>query len=249
MLNCDACQKLMADAIYLEDGKSLPQEVSDHLHDCEMCRVDYEELIDAKHQLHAAGLQRETFDDIPERASLDDLYARVLPELDKIDAQRFREIANKNSARRHMAIGALAASLVIFLTGFVFLSSNPLETPNSIATTEVNPDLMNYLNREQVMLMQVANTESGNESVLPIQRTVARDMAFEANVLTGVDNSPFASGERKLLKDIEFMLLQIANLDETNMEDGVALLQRFLEENGVLFKIRLLEMRDNDLVI
>jgi hypothetical protein len=33
------------------------------------------------------------------------------------------------------------------------------------------------------------------------------------------------------------------------MEEGVALLQQFLQENGILFRIRLLEMRDQDLVI
>lgn len=249
MLNCDACQILIADAIYQDGGDSLPRELTQHLESCASCRAEFDELQQTKQLLESAGLQRGTFDDIPERASLDDLHTRLLPELDKIDAQRYREMAPKRSAHWNMAIGAIAASLIIFVTGFVFLSSNQTETPSTAFTQQVNPDLMNYLNRAQVMLMQVANTETTNGSGLPIQRTVARDMALEANVLHEVDNNPFASGERKLLRDIEFMLLQIANLDESNMEEGVALLQRFLEENGVLFKIRLMEMRDNDLVI
>ena len=99
------------------------------------------------------------------------------------------------------------------------------------------------------MLMQVANAESEYGSVLPVQSTTARNMALEANVLTEVDNTSFGSGEKKLLRDIEFMLLQIANLDDSNMEEGVALLQQFLEDNGILFRIRLLELRDQDLVI
>ena len=146
-------------------------------------------------------------------------------------------------------MGALAASLIIFVTGFVFLSSNQTEVPVAAVNQNVSPELMSYLNRAQIMLMQVANTETAADSAFPIQRTFARDMALEASFLNGADNNPFASGERKLLRDIEFMLLQIANLDESNMEVGVDLLQRFLEENGILFRIRLLEMRDQDLVI
>ena len=248
MLNCESCQNLMADALYQDEDRELPMHLQKHLQDCSSCREEFEELRRAKAVISAAGLERQVFEDIPERASLDDLFDRLSPELDRIDAQRYRELPQSRWAPWSIAAGAIAASLVIFVTGFAYLSSNTTETPSTALSQGINPELMSYLNRAQVMLMQVANTESSEGSVLPIQRTIARDMAFEANVLTG-DNSPFASGERKLLRDIEFMLLQIANLDESNMEEGVALLQRFLDENGILFRIRLLEMRDNDLVI
>ncbi|MCG8415847.1 MAG: hypothetical protein MI746_16655 [Pseudomonadales bacterium] len=239
----------MADALYQDDGTELPSRLQKHLQECSSCREEFAELRKAKSLLEEAGLRRQTFEDIPERASLDDLFDRIHPELDRVDAQRYRDLPQRNWAPWSVAAGAIAASLIIFVTGFVYLSSNPTETPNTVFNQGVSPKLMSYLNRAQVMLMQVANTESADGSVLPIQQTIARDMAFEANMLTGADNSPFASGERKLLRDIEFMLLQIANLDESNMEEGVALLQRFLDENGILFRIRLLEMRDSDLVI
>ncbi len=99
------------------------------------------------------------------------------------------------------------------------------------------------------MLMQVANAENSNGSVIPVTNNFARNMAIEANFLSTVEDDNVNSGQKKLLKDIEFLLLQLANLDDSNMEEGVALMQRYLEENSVLFKIRLLEMRDQDLII
>lgn len=249
MLSCESCHNLMADALYQDEGTPLPGRLQSHLDECKSCREEFEELRKAKQLLEEVGVRKQEFGDIPERASLDNLFDRLNPELDRIDAQRYRDLPQRHWSPWSVAAGAIAASLVIFVTGFVYLSSNPTETPSVAFNQEINPQLMSYLNRAQVMLMQVANTESVNGSVLPIQQTIARDMAIEANVLTAADNSPFASSERKLLRDIEFMLLQIANLDESNMEDGVALLQRFLDENGILFRIRLLEMQDSDLVI
>lgn len=249
MLSCEPYQNLMVDALYLDDTEELPSRLATHLESCESCRKEFNELKQARELLDTAGFKHEAYDDIPERASLDGMYDKLSSDLDRIDAQRFREQSHRGIAPWSVALGAIAASLVIFVTGFVFLSSNQT-TPEQVVSTElVSPDLMNYLDRAQVMLMQVANAETENGSVLPIQSGIARTMALEANVLTGADRSPFTSGEKKLLQDIEFMLLQIANLDESNMQEGVALLQQFLDDNGILFRIRLLELRDQELVI
>jgi hypothetical protein len=74
-------------------------------------------------------------------------------------------------------------------------------------------------------------------------------MAVEANLLSTSDNYLVNSGQKRLLNDIEFLLLQIANLDEANAAIGVQLLQQYLEDSNILFKIRLLEMRDQSPVI
>lgn len=248
MLSCESTQELMVDALYLEEPHAMSPELRAHLDDCESCRDEFEQLQQACAALDASGIKQESYQDIPERASLSDMFEKLSPELDRIDAERYRQLQGRSHSPWSVALGAIAASLIIFVTGFVYLSSNPTQPLNNTPSSQVSPELMNYLNKAQVMLMQVANTEQ-EAPVLPIQRASARNLASEANMLTAMDNSPFATGERKLLRDIEFMLLQIANLDDSNMEEGVALLQRFLEENGVLFRIRLLEMRDQSQVI
>lgn len=258
MLSCDSVHSLMVHALYLPDSEQLPARLARHLENCASCREEFAELRQARLLLESVGMKHDNFDDIPERVSLDGMYDRLSSELNRIDAQRYHAQSRRGLAPWSVAVGALAASLLIFVTSYIVLSSKeltPAELPMEAAFSEItnpavsNTELMNYLSRAQVMLMQVANAEPEYGSVLPVQSKTARNMALEANVLTAVDSNSFGSSEKKLLRDIEFMLMQIANLDESNMEEGVALLQQFLQENGILFRIRLLEMRDQDLVI
>jgi hypothetical protein len=239
----------MADALYEQLDASLERKMQEHLDGCKDCQAMQKELIAAHAELQGAGLGDSNFDDIPERASLDDIWSRIDPALDRIDAERYRRLPSRNLIAIAPWAAAIAASVIVFFLVTTGDLTNQEPQPQIVSTNGVNPELMSYLDRAQVMLMQVANTEYQNGSVIPITNTFARNMAFEANLLSTVGGNDVNSVQRKLLKDIEFLLLQIANLDDSNLEQGVALLQQFLEENSILFKIRLLEMRDQDLVI
>ncbi|MDP6653141.1 MAG: hypothetical protein QGF90_13715 [Gammaproteobacteria bacterium] len=249
MLSCESCQYLIADALYEQIDARLEQQMLEHLESCADCQSMQQELLAAQAQLRDAGLSSGHYDDIPERAALDGIWDRIEPTLDKIDAQRYSKLPRRNLTPWVAAITAIAASVVVFFSVNTPQENDQTLQPQIVSTAGVSPDLMNYLDRAQVMLMQVANTESNNGSVIPITNTFARNMAFEANFLGEVSDNDVNSAQRKLLKDIEFLLLQVANLDESNLEDGVILLQRFLEENSILFRIRLLEMKDQSLVI
>lgn len=249
MINCESCQNLMADALYQQVDSRQEYLLQEHLGSCTECQAIYEELSVANIELQESGLRNNSFDDIPERASLDDLWHKLEPSLDKIDAERYHQLPKRNLAPWAAAITAIAASVIVFFSVSTTEVNNQEALPQLVASDTVNPDLMNYLDRAQVMLMQVANTESTNGPVIPIRQSFARDMAFEASLLSGAGDIGVKAGQRKLLRDIEFLLLQVANLDESNMAEGVTLLQQYLEVNSVLFKIRLLEMRDQDLVI
>ncbi|NKB34562.1 MAG: hypothetical protein GKR91_15830 [Pseudomonadales bacterium] len=252
MLNCESCEILIADAIYDELDSTQQKKLQDHLDGCANCRAMYTELKDAIEQLFAAGVGNQSLDDIPERASLDSVFDRLEPALDKVDAEKYHQMPRRNIAPWAATITAIAASVIVFISLPSNRPGDPLtgtEQAQIVSPEGVNQDLMNYLDRAQVMLMQVANAENSNGSVIPVTNNFARNMAIEANFLSTVEDDNVNSGQKKLLKDIEFLLLQLANLDDSNMEEGVALMQRYLEENSVLFKIRLLEMRDQDLII
>lgn len=258
MLNCESCHLLMADAIYDEIDSTQERKLQEHVKSCSSCQALFVELKTANSDLFDAGLSSRNFDDIPERASLDRLFEELEPDLDRIDAEKYRQLPKRKIAPWATAITAIAASVIVFIS----LPSNSPDTsptpdvahgqteqPQIVSTQGVSQDLMNYLDRAQVMLMQVANSETNSGSVIPVTNRFARNMASEASFLSSIEDETVNSGQKKLLKDIEFLLLQLANLDDSNLEEGVALMQRYLEENSVLFKIRLLEMKDQDLVI
>jgi hypothetical protein len=108
---------------------------------------------------------------------------------------------------------------------------------------------MNYLRRVEAMLMAVANAQARNGAGVPIGQTFARSLAQEAGMLTNSMESRRSSGQTRLLKDIEFMLMQMANLEEGNMDEGVRLLQGYIEANNILFRIRLIAMRESETII
>jgi hypothetical protein len=260
---------MMADAIYDELSHNKSRIFSEHLLVCDKCQKQYSSLQASVECLKSSGIEGNIFTDIPERAALDSMWSKLEPSLDKIDAERYRELPRSRAFTIFGGVSAVAASVVLLFSFLTLLdspverqtpalSSNPSSEFSTLASNQsssqaknkgVDAELMSYLDRAQVMLMQVANSSSPRALDIPFRDTFARNMAVEANLLSTSDNYLVNSGQKRLLNDIEFLLLQIANLDEANAAIGVQLLQQYLEDSNILFKIRLLEMRDQSPVI
>ncbi|MEQ8953908.1 MAG: zf-HC2 domain-containing protein [Gammaproteobacteria bacterium] len=255
MLSCESSQVLIADGLYDQLTKSDEQELQKHLQECVQCRQVLDDVEAAKSALESRGISSDSYDDIPERAELDELWYRLQPSLDSIDAERYRQSrqGSRPFFNRWGPALAVAASLVLVLSIALATFDQPSSNPELVSAqpvfTTVDPELLQYLNRAQTMLMQVANTDVPSSSMVPMQQSFARNMAQEASFLTTAREESFSSGQSRLLKDIEYLLLQIANLDESNMEEGVALLQNYMEVNSILLRIRLVEMRNQEQVI
>ncbi len=247
-MNCESCQILITDAVF--EAGDLPDNFAlrAHLEKCSECTAYMRELKSNVSSVRQEGLSGTSYEDIPQRANLDNLWHSMQPALDKIDAERFRQRPKKYYRGPIAGLVAIAASLVIFISFQQEPAESPASSPN-VAQSSINPELMNYLNRAQVMLLQVANSSAPQAMDIPMSQNFARDMALEASFLNSDGNYSVNAGQKKLLKDIEFLLTQIANLDESNAALGVDLLQRFLEEKNILFKIRLLELREQQNLI
>ena len=98
MLNCESCQILMADAIYDEIDTAQERKLQEHVESCSACQAMFAELKIANTDLLEAGLSSRNFDDIPERASLDRLFEELEPNLDRIDAEKYRQLPKRNIA-------------------------------------------------------------------------------------------------------------------------------------------------------
>ena len=74
-------------------------------------------------------------------------------------------------------------------------------------------------------------------------------MALEAQVLATGHESELSVSQQQLLRDVQYLLAQYANLQEGDMQSGLEVLQYFLGNNTVLFRMSLAEMRDEIPVI
>lgn len=252
MLTCERSEVLIADALYDTLPAGDKAQLEAHLADCAHCRRLLTELETATDGLTAMGIEAGAHQDIPERASLDSLWARVEPALAAIDSEREKRVARRSVTPFLAGALVTAASLLLFLG----LSDVELSVPEpdsellaGAPPQAISPALMDYLSRVESMLLLVANEEGGGQSLLPIREPFARSMASEASLIDSSMDDVISSGQSRLLKDIEFLLLQIANLDESNMAEGIRLLQDYIVEHSVFLKIRMLEMRDNTVLI
>ena len=246
MLTCEGCQMLLADSLYERLSTVEQQNLDEHLVGCAECRLLQQELNDSTIKLRAAT------DAHHEQApALDDLWGKLEPRLDRIDAQRYRHLADRGWRRWSGGMLALAASLVLAVT-VVFQSGNqpaaPAAVPSLTARTTA-PEFENYLDRAQAVMLLLANAEQAGSSGIPLDRDYASLMAIEARLLNAGLGRELSASQQKLLSDLEFLLVQFANMDEDNLEDGLAMLRLYLQDNTVLFRMNLARMKQQPQVI
>ncbi len=103
--------------------------------------------------------------------------------------------------------------------------------------------LSDHLDRSQILLAEVANASSGPDALKMTQER-ARDLADENRLLRLASNRNGESSRGALLEDLERILLSVANAPSNFTEDDLSALQKRIDDEGLLFKVRI---TDDDL--
>jgi hypothetical protein len=107
-----------------------------------------------------------------------------------------------------------------------------------------------YIEQSKVLLLALANFDPALKDPygldLPRQKVISRGLVAEAAFLKGDLRSPADRRLRELVSDLEVILLQIANLESENDLEAVELVQRGVDERGLLLKINLNDMARED---
>lgn len=246
MLTCEDCQMLLADSLYERLTANDQQGLDEHLASCAECQALQQELNDSTLQLRTATAAHR--DEAP---ALDDLWTKLEPSLDRVDAQRYHRMASHGWRRLSGGALALAASLVLAVT-VVFQGSQraePVATPSTLAARITAPEFQNYLDRAQAVMLVLANADqNGGSNSIPLDRDYAGLMAIEARLLNASLGSQLSASQQKLLSDVEFLLVQFANIDDDNLDEGLAMLRLYLQDNTVLFRMNLARMKQPQVI-
>jgi hypothetical protein len=104
-----------------------------------------------------------------------------------------------------------------------------------------------YLDRSKVLLLGIVNTEPTAPDAavlnLPRKQALARDLVAEAGRLQTELNTPAQQRMNDLVRDLEVILLQIANLEATHDLPAIEMVRSGVERRGILFKINLEAMQ------
>jgi hypothetical protein len=148
-----------------------------------------------------------------------------------------------------------AAALVLLLTGFL-LGRNYFQEPVPVAgTPEVTQatDIQQadfrarqFLEQSQVLLLGVAHLQPGDTSILSRNRDASRKLVQQASVLKEDLNNPQHRRMRRLVSELEIILLQIANLEEQNNFEEIEMVKSGVDRKGILLKINLEQMKISD---
>lgn len=154
----------------------------------------------------------------------------------------------------------LAVAVVLIAAGIAIgrYSTAPSDVESAVVTQGVTSDAVampvalqerttRYLERSTVLLLGLVHfdTEAAEPATLNLDRkqAIASDLIQEASLLRE-DLEPTQQEQlRKLISDLEVILLQIANLEAEHDVPAIELVKRGVDERGILLKINLTKMR------
>jgi len=208
-------------------GEPSPDE-ADHVAECDRCQTE----LAALRRTHA--IVAETRPEAGPAPRFEAIWSRLEPELDAIDWQRRR-------ARALPAWLTVAASLLLAL--WVFRGERP--KPN-VPEPAPPAELVSFFDRTQPFLLSLANVRPSLEDEAALEmvredRARAADLADEARELRDRLTDRLPLGERNLLADIELLLMQVANLRETEYPEGLELVRTFMSRRTILFELALFD--------
>lgn len=247
------CKELFVEALYDEWKKPQKDLFDDHLSGCPDCRAAFE-------QLQAVGVTmkkrvRPELSGVEWTIFWNELSAEInrtrqesghrFPLVDRIrEFLRYRPAWGYGSA-------AFVILIVGMLIGRLFLVGPNLDVEQlSQGLSKAQRALLderaqNYLQRSKALLLGIVNgseiTPSSHQ--LSKQQEVSRLLVNEAGSLRSQLTEADQQRMRKLVGDLEIILLQIANLEASKDFPELEIVRDGVERNGLLLKINLEQMR------
>jgi hypothetical protein len=247
------CRDLFVHALYEEWNEPQRKEFKGHLAGCDECRNAFADL-----QTVAATMKqraRQEMTQVDWTIFWNELSAGIAD----------RSGTQKNSPplwnrfveffRFRPAIGYGAAALSILMVGILIgrlvLTGTPdfnaqqlSERLSEAERTILNERAQNYLQRSKILLLGIVNGNGMTPSSygLSKQQEVSRLLVKEAGPLRSELTEADQQQMKKLIGDLEVILLQIANLEETKDFPALEIIRDGVERKGLLLKINLEQM-------
>ena len=144
------------------------------------------------------------------------------------------------------SLAAIVLAIVLFRLHPVqkqqIAEQNQLPIDSSIVYADYNNQerISQYFRRSRTLLVGIANMKTNDEQNLDLsaERKLSRNLIHEARYLK---QQPMNERSAKLVQDLEKILIELANLEETNDVPNVELIRSGISQENLLFKIRMAE--------
>jgi len=137
-----------------------------------------------------------------------------------------------------------AGVLALFLIGAFMLGRYSRPTVQAIPQQARERVLLmavgSHLERSQMVLVELVNTEGKGSLDISTERNIARDLVQDNRLYRQTAARAGEAGVADVLDDLERVLIQIANGPSTISSSQLDALRRRIEDKGILFKIRVI---------
>lgn len=208
--------------------------LDEHLASCPLCRSRQDDL---ERDLALFGSLP-----VPERTGDygQRVWLRLRPRLMERPGSRWAWIF---SPPRWVPAGALALLIVgAFLAGRLSRRGMQPDTPIPPQAREriLLMAVGNHLERSQMVLVELVNTEGKGRVDISAEQHIARDLVSENRLYRQTAARAGEPGVADVLDDLERVLIEIANGPSTLSSGQLEEIQRRIEAKGILFKIRVI---------
>jgi len=239
-MNCRQTQKAIS--AYL-DGEITKAQWQPHARHCQTCRHCADLLVTWETQITSLRAAARA---VPE-ADYDEVWTRIQSTLGE-------DRRPLGWWQRHQPQFAWAAAAVLLMALAYFIGrmqagvNSPTTEVVSATTPATTSEVGQFLRHSQMLLLDVKHSQQTWDNA-DLRDAKQRAQALKAQVflLRAAMNDQRADASMELLNQIEIMLMEIANLSESNPGD-VELLRDQMQQQQILPKLHLLEPKISELL-
>ena len=246
-------RKLFVNALYEEWSDAPRQEFEDHLASCSDCRSGLDDLrsvartMQRRERPQLSKVEWTIFwNELAARMNEGDQRKSILSAFTNIVARFFR-------LQPVLSYGAAVVSILVIgivLGKLAFTGPNLdlgklTEHLSNAEKSILDERAQNYLQRSKILLLGIVNGSEVTPSSAQItkQQEVSRVLVSEAGPLKSELTEADQQRMKKLVGDLEVILLQIANLETAKDYPALEIVKQGVEQNGLLLKINLEQMQ------
>jgi len=246
MSKCQSVKKLFTDAYYQQLDLVDKSEFDNHISDCPSCGREFEEYkmtLDQMKQWHRPE---------PAKDFETKLWRKIQSEINDISSKSNKNVLNNlfSEIRWHPRLKySFALAAIMLITGIMigkFILTDPINNVvrNTIETnkTAAFTRAESYINKSKVLLLGIMNHDPIDQTGISHQKSISRSLIKEAAVIKNELKESEDKIMAHLISELEVILMQIANLEETYDLESVELIQSGIERKGILFKINVNQM-------
>lgn len=251
----------MERALYQELTAAESEFFDRHIALCPECAKDYEEyrtIITA-----CAAEPRPEAD----TAFMNRFWETLAPKIKKIEKKRSARVHwwidlvhafRFETAWKYQLAGGVALLLFgIFIGNYLKKGTEPMhddriaeQTDAAVQQTVSEIEALNYIQRSKVLLLGLMNFDPATDDVETInlerQKKISGELLTKAAEIKSVLREPSQRQLKKLVSDIELILLQIANLDAKYDLTGIEIIREGVKSKGIILKIHIQEMKKEE---